>query len=948
MSENTIKMADREIELPPVYQDHPDKEKLREDYKDMLFEPGEAIGVIAAQSISEPATQMSLDPDEEVFIRDSESGLVKRVEIGSFVDQILDEMPARDVNGSEVSRIGEEIEALTLDSKANLVWKPVREVSRHSPDRKLLKLDTKSGRTITATPHHSFVVREDAELKTVSGADLEPGDRIPVARNIDLEGSLESVDITEYFDSDRIATEVRERKEYIRVKGADSSYLPKNMELNRSTGWFAGMYLSDGHAMRDHVSITNNNSSIRRSIAEKAEELGLGYMEVSSSSGFNESTTVQINSSLLSDLYHRLFGSAAGDKRLPDWVLNAGSEFIQGLLRGYFDGDGNIHPDRKVIRASSNSEELVRDIAMLLSTQGILASITKTQKQWVLSVPYSYAKRFRERIGCEKQENSEKLERLVEMYREDMETGTQESLDMVAGFGQILKEICSDLGIPVRRVNSATKRGRIGRSTLKRYIELFRSKDPEPSVQKKISLLEQMADEDVFWDRIENIKRVEPTESSVYDLSVPGTETFVTSDGVVTHNTMETYHTAGAAKVSITQGLPRLIEVINARRNPKTPIMDVYLEEGNRSKEDAKEVAAQIRQIKLDDLISQDTLDLMELKLNFSLDLEVMEEYQIDKEEVISRLKDKLSKVNIDEDGEELSIYPSSDDYDLTDLQKVKKKAMDTTLQGIKGIEDVVILEEDGEWRVQTAGISLRKTLKIDKVDQERTVCNDLFKFKKVFGIEGARNLILKELQQILDDQGMQVDDRWLMLIADTMTKDGEINGATRYGICGSKDSTLARAAFEETKKHITGAAIGGEVDPLNSIVENIIVGQMIPVGTGSMDLKAKPAEAPEHIIEEREEKRKQLREEKRKREEAKKKEKEAQEEEAEEGEGVAESEGSVDYEELADNNIKDIKSRVEDSDLDLDRLLEAEKDNKDRKTLKKWIKTRLEDEDGS
>ncbi len=402
-----------------------------------------------------------------------------------------------------------------------------------------------------------------------------------------------------------------------------------------------------------------------------------------------------------------------------------------------------------------------------------------------------------------------------------------------------------------------------------------------------------------------------------------------------TQMTMETYHSAGAAKVSITQGLPRLIEVINARRNPKTPIMNVYLEDGNRTKEDAKEVAAKIRRVTLDDIISQDTLDIMELKLKFVLDSAIMEEYEIEKEDILAKLKDKLGKVDVDEDGEEFAIYPSSDDYDLTDLQDIKKKAMDITLQGIKGIEDVVILEEDGEWRVQTAGISFRKALKIDKVDQTRTFCNDLFKFKKVFGIEGTRNLILRELQQILEEQGMQVDDRWLMLIADAMTKEGDINGATRYGMCGGKDSTLAKAAFEETKKHLTNAAIGGEVDPLESIVENIIVGQMIPVGTGSMDLRAKSSKAPDHILEEIEKRRQELQEEKQER-------LEAQREEAEEEE--SEVEGEVDYDALSDENISDIKETFEEQDLDLEKLLEAEKDNKDRKTLKEWIKTQLEE----
>lgn len=409
-----------------------------------------------------------------------------------------------------------------------------------------------------------------------------------------------------------------------------------------------------------------------------------------------------------------------------------------------------------------------------------------------------------------------------------------------------------------------------------------------------------------------------------------------------TQMTMETYHSAGAAKVSITQGLPRMIEVVNARRNPKTPVMNIYLHEEYQSKEDAKDVAAQIKEVTFDDVFSEDTLDLMNLELRFVLDEDVLEEYRVEKDDIVAKLKDKLSKTVVNRDGTEITIYPEADDYDLTDLQDIKKKATDIRLQGFKGVEDVVIFEEDGEWRVQTAGINMRKTLKLEKVDETRTRCNDLFEFEKVFGIEATRNLILEELQKILEEQGMAVDVRWLMLIADTMTKEGDVQGATRYGICGGKNSVLARASFEETKKHLTTAAIDGENDPLNSVVENIILGQVIPVGTGKLELQAKPAKAPESVLNKIEEKREELRERKEKRMAEKEAEEEA-EAEADETEEDGES-SDVDYEELAEMTIKEIKQYVDEHDVDLEQLLSAEKENKDRKTLKSWIEDSMED----
>lgn len=396
-----------------------------------------------------------------------------------------------------------------------------------------------------------------------------------------------------------------------------------------------------------------------------------------------------------------------------------------------------------------------------------------------------------------------------------------------------------------------------------------------------------------------------------------------------TQMTMETYHSAGGAKVSITQGLPRLIEIVNARRNPDTPVMNVYLKEGYRNKEDARKVAAKIKEVVFDDVVSEDTLDLRNLELEFVIDESMLEQFEMDMDDVVSEAESKLSKVDVERDGNVISIQPTAEEYDLTDLQDMKTSLEEHRLNGFKGVEDVVILEEDGEWRVQTAGINLRKTLRLEEVDESRTVCNDLYEFYKVFGIEGTRNLILSELENTMEDQGMSVDVRWLMLISDTMTKEGEVQGATRYGLCGDKNSVLARAAFEETSKHVTGAAIKGETDPLNSVVENIILGQVIPIGTGQVDLKARAAKAPESVLEKRKEKREEIRKEK--------------EEKLEDMGESEESDGEgFDYEEIVDQNISEIKSFVEENGVDFEKLLDAEEAKKDRKTLKSWIEERI------
>lgn len=440
-----------------------------------------------------------------------------------------------------------------------------------------------------------------------------------------------------------------------------------------------------------------------------------------------------------------------------------------------------------------------------------------------------------------------------------------------------------------------------------------------------------------------------------------------------TQMTMETYHSAGAAKVSITLGLPRLIEIIDARKNPKTPIMNVHLEEEMQTEDGAREVAAEIQAVTFQDVVDRDSFDMSTLELEFQINENVVSEFRIDMDDIEQKLKEKLKKTVVERDGKTIRAYPDTDDYDLTDLQDLKKKATGIRLKGLKGIEHLVLVEENDEWYIQTAGVNLRKVLKIDGVDATRTTTNDFFETRKVLGIEAARAMILRELQNTLDEQGMNVDVRWLILIADTMTKHGTIEGTTRYGLVGAKHSVLARSAFEETKSHLTGAALHGEVDPLNSVIENLIVGQVVPVGTGQIDLKAEPGKAepveepsvPMHVeipedvdaddydyealVEETVDVVK-----------------DAVTEQELDPVKVLMAEAAnknratlvnwletripdadlVDYAELASENIADIKEAVAEQDLHLDELLEAERENKDRQTLVTWLEERIAEDE--
>ena len=132
---------------------------------------------------------------------------------------------------------------------------------------------------------------------------------------------------------------------------------------------------------------------------------------------------------------------------------------------------------------------------------------------------------------------------------------------------------------------------------------------------------------------------------------------------------------------------------------------------------------------------------------------------------------------------------------------------------------------------------NLAKVLKLPEVDPTRTTTNDIRQIAEVLGIEAARNAIINEIKGVLDEQGLDVDIRHIMLVADLMTHTGKILQTGRYGVIAGEESVLARAAFEITVQVLKRAAARGEEDRLMGVTENLIVGGRIPVGTGQIEV---------------------------------------------------------------------------------------------------------------
>ncbi|MHC1594242.1 MAG: DNA-directed RNA polymerase subunit A'' [Methanotrichaceae archaeon] len=304
-----------------------------------------------------------------------------------------------------------------------------------------------------------------------------------------------------------------------------------------------------------------------------------------------------------------------------------------------------------------------------------------------------------------------------------------------------------------------------------------------------------------------------------------------------TQMTMRTFHYAGVAEINVTLGLPRLIEIVDARKIPSTPTMTVRLDgEYARDRDLAREVAWSIESINILHLGSIAT-DLAEMNVLIELSEEVMAQRKISVEEVAERLSE-VTKLVVGRQDYTLTLTPKEPSY--RDLLQLVEKIKNISLKGVEGIKRVVIRKEGDEYVLYTEGSVLKEVIEFEGVDPTRTKTNNITEIAEVLGVEAARNSIINEANDTLREQGLTVDVRHIMLVADMMTCDGEIKQIGRHGISGEKVSVLARAAFEVTVSHILDAAVRGDVDYLKGVTENVIVGQPIKLGTGHVQLVAK------------------------------------------------------------------------------------------------------------
>lgn len=302
---------------------------------------------------------------------------------------------------------------------------------------------------------------------------------------------------------------------------------------------------------------------------------------------------------------------------------------------------------------------------------------------------------------------------------------------------------------------------------------------------------------------------------------------------------LRSFHFAGIAQSIATSGLPRLIALADARKVPVVVLTYIYLEPKIKNNiEKASEIAAKINEVKVKDVVIRSLEKFSKGIVLFKLDEQALELNSLTPKDVLNRIKNRAGvEGTVKNNILKIELHTKK----IKEIREATVRIMNLTINGIEGAGRALLQQdpETKEYFVIAGGNDLEALMNVDGVDTTRIYTNDVFAMYRMFGIEVARNAIVNEFAKVLSDQDININMSHLLLLADAMTATGVIRSVGRHGITGTKESVFAKAAYEETIKHLVNAAAFNKTDPIKGVTESVLLGKQVPLGTGRVRLAA-------------------------------------------------------------------------------------------------------------
>ena len=327
-----------------------------------------------------------------------------------------------------------------------------------------------------------------------------------------------------------------------------------------------------------------------------------------------------------------------------------------------------------------------------------------------------------------------------------------------------------------------------------------------------------------------------------------------------TQMTLRTFHFAGVASMSITQGVPRLVEIINANKVISTPIIRTPLK-CNDNILAAVHVKAKMEKVLLKEIATEmvEVVSPFSTYLRIKLNRRLISDLQLSinaatvRDSILAVARRPMSPLRKLTDKHVSYLSPDSLDVRPFEIEGVGPMFClkfllsflpEVAVGGVGSVNRAIISKKkatDGTGRelceIIAEGADMLAVMNLEEVEGHKVSCNHVASVEKALGIEAARATIIAEIQGIMKAYSLSIDIRHVTLLADVMTHRGVVLGITRYGIQKMNSGVLTMASFERTTEHLYNAAVYQRSDQKLSVSESIIVGSPVPLGSNSFEL---------------------------------------------------------------------------------------------------------------
>jgi len=602
-------------------------------YKRAIVAPGEMVGMIAAQSIGEPTTQLTLNSvayDTELLLRVNNA--IQVVKIGEYIDNYIPKAAKSEDHPNNTKLVyvneDEEVYVPSVDEDGNTSWKRVEALTRHpvvnlDGTNTVLRVTTKDGRSVIATKAKSFLTIDDNnKLVATNGSELKVGDYLPVnIRAFEMPESVRDFDLSTILKKSEYAfgSEMHKALSY----SSEHYWWSKHANIDFTVPYNRSDTFLEAMKTEPHIDKKTGNVASARQIfvpgiiypkkrfiggGEIPEHIPLdfdfGYLiGAYCAEGCTTSTQISIANNC-----REFF--APIERLMEKWKITTkfyihndknGEGWTSSDLRIYsivltdildiLCGKGSPNKCVNYLLFNSNKEFMRGLISAYFAGDGCInkkacgitaSSVSRTLLESIQSILCFW-------FGIYTKIKTNELQLTNNIGSKNILQGY--TLSMKCDGAKIFaNEIPMLIGYKQERLDEFKMRpldiSTESKDIIPKFTDKYGKNYSKINRRKLVDICKIITPfKDVRFDEIVNIEEIPNPTEWVYDLTVELTRNFILRDGTCGR---DTFHLSGdASKSQVTRGLPRIEELLSLSENTKNPSTTIYLNPNDESNKDA-------------------------------------------------------------------------------------------------------------------------------------------------------------------------------------------------------------------------------------------------------------------------------------------------------------------------------------------------------------------------